>query len=44
MQRWIDNYNRVFNNAGKLVEKYNVQDTTLKAAGGEYPGRTDLDG
>jgi alpha,alpha-trehalase len=36
-QRWVDNCSRVFNNIGKLVEKYNVLDTSLKAGGGEYP-------
>ncbi|MEM9833413.1 MAG: alpha,alpha-trehalase TreA [Bacteroidota bacterium] len=36
-QRWIDNNRRVYQNTGKLVEKYNVRDVTLKAGGGEYP-------
>ncbi len=36
-QRWVDNNIRVYKNTGKLVEKYNVTDITLKAGGGEYP-------
>lgn len=36
-QRWIDNNVRVYENTGKLVEKYNVTDITLEAGGGEYP-------
>ncbi|HLF65340.1 MAG TPA: alpha,alpha-trehalase TreF [Saprospiraceae bacterium] len=36
-QRWIDNVIRVYKNTGKLVEKYNVEDITLAAGGGEYP-------
>lgn len=35
--RWIENTRRVYQNTGKLVEKYNVQDVTLEAGGGEYP-------
>jgi len=27
----------VFNSTGKLMEKYNVVDTNIKAGGGEYP-------
>jgi alpha,alpha-trehalase len=35
--RWIANCIRVYENTGKLVEKYNVEDLTLEAGGGEYP-------
>lgn len=35
--RWIDNNIRVYKNTGKMVEKYNVNDITLEAGGGEYP-------
>ena len=36
-ERWMENNERVFANVGKLVEKYNVEDITLEAGGGEYP-------
>jgi alpha,alpha-trehalase len=36
-ESWVNNNIKVFNNTGKLVEKYNVVDTDLKAGGGEYP-------
>ena len=36
-RRWINNNQRVYQNTGKLVEKYNVQDISLEAGGGEYP-------
>lgn len=35
--RWIETNTRVFKETGKLMEKYNVTDTQLKAGGGEYP-------
>ncbi|QDA59898.1 alpha,alpha-trehalase TreA [Hymenobacter jejuensis] len=35
--RWIDLNVSVFQQTGKLMEKYNVLDTHLKAGGGEYP-------
>lgn len=35
--RWIETNLRVFKETGKLMEKYNVMDTNLKAGGGEYP-------
>ncbi|MGI4020987.1 MAG: alpha,alpha-trehalase TreF [Janthinobacterium lividum] len=35
--RWIETNTRVFKETGKLMEKYNVLDTQLKAGGGEYP-------
>lgn len=34
--RWIRLNIRVYKNTGKLMEKYNVEDTSLKAGGGEY--------
>jgi alpha,alpha-trehalase len=34
---WLDLNNRVYEATGKMVEKYNVQDITLLAGGGEYP-------
>jgi alpha,alpha-trehalase len=34
---WIKTNIGVFNNTGKLMEKYNVIDTDVKAGGGEYP-------
>ncbi|MEQ9440594.1 MAG: alpha,alpha-trehalase TreA [Cyclobacteriaceae bacterium] len=36
-QRWIENNQRVYENTGKLVEKYNVDNIHLEAGGGEYP-------
>ncbi|NJB85017.1 alpha,alpha-trehalase [Lewinella marina] len=36
-QRWMDNNERVYENVDKMVEKYNVEDITLEAGGGEYP-------
>lgn len=36
-ESWIGNNTRVFDNTGKLMEKYNVIDTDAKAGGGEYP-------
>ncbi len=35
--RWMANNERVYENVRKLVEKYNVEDITLEAGGGEYP-------
>ncbi len=35
--RWMTNNERVYANVDKLVEKYNVEDITLEAGGGEYP-------
>ncbi|MCL4167260.1 UNVERIFIED_CONTAM: hypothetical protein GTU68_003007 [Idotea baltica] len=35
--RWIANNFRVYKNTGKMVEKYNVNDLSLEAGGGEYP-------
>lgn len=36
-RRWIAINTSVFNQTGKLMEKYNVADTHIKAGGGEYP-------
>ena len=36
-QNWIETNLKVFNDTGKLMEKYNVVDTNVKAGGGEYP-------
>ncbi|HVZ57422.1 MAG TPA: alpha,alpha-trehalase TreA [Chitinophagaceae bacterium] len=38
-QRWVKLNIRVFENTGKLMEKYNVVDTRLEAGGGEYPSQ-----
>jgi alpha,alpha-trehalase len=35
--RWLKLNIRVFKQTGKLLEKYNVVDTSLTAGGGEYP-------
>jgi alpha,alpha-trehalase len=35
--RWVRLNSRVFQQTGKLLEKYNVMDTHLPAGGGEYP-------
>jgi alpha,alpha-trehalase len=35
--RWVDLNLRVYQNTGKMVEKYNVMDMNLEAGGGEYP-------
>jgi len=35
--RWIRLVDDVFERTGKLVEKYNVEDISLRAGGGEYP-------
>ncbi|WP_207534977.1 alpha,alpha-trehalase TreF [Desertivirga arenae] len=36
-RRWVSLNIKVFNRSGKLMEKYNVVDTTQVAGGGEYP-------
>lgn len=38
-RRWLAFNRRVFANTGKMMEKYNVSDTTLTAGGGEYPAQ-----
>lgn len=37
--RWVKQNQRVFKATGKMMEKYNVMDTTLLAGGGEYPNQ-----
>ncbi|WP_461788548.1 alpha,alpha-trehalase TreF [Pedobacter sp.] len=36
---WTKNVERVFYATGKIMEKYNVMDTTIAAGGGEYPNQ-----
>jgi len=36
-ERWLKVNMKVYRNTGKMMEKYNVADTTLTAGGGEYP-------
>ncbi|PHI18554.1 trehalase [Lewinellaceae bacterium SD302] len=36
-KRWLANNERVYQNVTKMVEKYNVEDLSLLAGGGEYP-------
>lgn len=36
-QRWLALNQKVFADTGRMMEKYNVVDTTLPAGGGEYP-------
>lgn len=35
--RWVKLNRQVFQKTGRLMEKYNVEDLSLKAGGGEYP-------
>lgn len=37
--RWTRQNERVYRQTGKMMEKYNVMDTTLVAGGGEYPNQ-----
>lgn len=37
--RWLRQNMRVYETTGKMMEKYNVTDTTLNAGGGEYPNQ-----
>ena len=37
--RWINLNDKVFNETGKMMEKYNVVDIDLPAGGGEYPNQ-----
>jgi len=37
--RWVKLNSDVFQQTGKLMEKYNVVDTNLSSGGGEYPGQ-----
>jgi alpha,alpha-trehalase len=36
-ERWMAVNEKVFNNTGKMLEKYNVEDINLESGGGEYP-------
>ncbi|MCB9048763.1 MAG: alpha,alpha-trehalase TreF [Lewinellaceae bacterium] len=36
-KRWVNLNIKVYRNTGKMVEKYNVEDMSLLAGGGEYP-------
>jgi len=36
-KRWLALNRKVYKNTGKMVEKYNVEDLSLEAGGGEYP-------
>jgi len=38
-ERWVQLNIKVFMNTGKLMEKYNVENTELEAGGGEYPSQ-----
>ena len=38
-KRWIKLNMDVYHRTGKLMEKYNVENTSLKAGGGEYAGQ-----
>lgn len=38
-KRWLRQNIRVFKATAKMMEKYNVMDTTLHAGGGEYPNQ-----
>lgn len=37
MTKWTTLNEKVYKNTGKMVEKYNVEDLSLEAGGGEYP-------
>ncbi|WP_088340248.1 alpha,alpha-trehalase TreF [Robiginitalea sediminis] len=37
MQQWLRLNRKVYGDTGKMMEKYNVADTTLLSGGGEYP-------
>jgi alpha,alpha-trehalase len=39
MERWLSLNRRVYREEGKMMEKYNVVDTTLLSGGGEYPNQ-----
>lgn len=38
-QRWLTLNEKVYREDGKMMEKYNVVDTSLKAGGGNYPNQ-----
>merc|ERR1711965_210509 len=37
--RWMSLNKKVYENTGKMMEKYNVADITLSGGGGEYPNQ-----
>jgi len=37
MDKWLSLNEKVYQQTGKMMEKYNVADTSLQAGGGEYP-------
>lgn len=37
MNRWCGTVEKTFSETGKMMEKYNVQDSNLTSGGGEYP-------
>jgi alpha,alpha-trehalase len=38
-QRWLSLNKKIYHEEGKMMEKYNVVDTTLQGGGGEYPNQ-----
>lgn len=38
-ERWVSLVEKVYANTGKVMEKYNVEDITMEAGGGEYPAQ-----
>jgi alpha,alpha-trehalase len=36
-ERWMSLNEKVFGATGKMLEKYNVENTRLESGGGEYP-------
>ncbi len=38
-ERWIGINKKIYSKTGKMMEKYNVIDTSLEAGGGEYPSQ-----
>lgn len=38
-KRWLRLNDKVFHSTGKMMEKYNVMDTTVVGGGGEYPNQ-----
>ncbi|GAC1442583.1 MAG: hypothetical protein NVSMB63_11050 [Sediminibacterium sp.] len=37
--RWMQTNEKVYAETGKMMEKYNVTDTSTRAGGGEYPNQ-----
>ncbi|MBC7902494.1 MAG: trehalase, partial [Gemmatimonadaceae bacterium] len=38
-ERWTKNCEKVYSDTGKMMEKYNVEDISIKAGGGKYPNQ-----